>query len=130
MSRYCHELEKTANDAHHLAIRYTRRLMHRIRVHTAAGAFATLLIMIPWKLLHAGGMPEERAASIAAVMLALAAVVALAMRRAPFARKSFDMPVFRETFEVTAFLRAFASYAFVLIALGVGLWISFTNSRP
>jgi hypothetical protein len=102
--------------------------MNRVRFHTGAGAFATLLVMIPWKVLQAGGMAEERAASIAGVMLAIAAAVALAIRRMPFAQKSFDMPAFRERFEVSAFLRAFAAYSFVLIALGVGLYVVYART--
>lgn len=96
--------------------------MHRVKAHTAAGAFATLLVMIPWKVLQARGLDEVRAASVAGVLLGAAAVAALAARGTRLARRAYFMPAFRESFEVSAFLRAFAAYAFALLALGVGLW--------
>lgn len=106
------------------------KVMHRIRLHTAAGAFATLLAMIPWKVLQASGMAEERAASIAGALLAVTAVVAFAARNTPFAQKSFFVPAYREAFEVRAFLRSFAAYAFTMLALAIGLWIYWANAQP
>ncbi len=82
--------------------------------------------MIPWKLLEAAGVSEPVAAAVALALLGVAALVALAARRTAFARRSYFMPVFREAFEVSAFLRAFAAYAGALVALAlVGglLWL-------
>jgi len=105
--------------------------MHRVRFHTAAGAFTTLLAMLPWKLLEAAGMSEDHAASFAGAILALTALAALWARRFALLQKSFELPAFRETFEVSAYLRAFAAYAFaLLLLLGGGFWaFTFYSSR-
>lgn len=97
-------------------------MLVRARLHTAAGAFATLLAMIPWKILEALGFAESQAAIAAGAFLALAALAALGAQHAPFAQRSFYVAWARETFEVSAFVRAFARYAIALLVLFTGLW--------
>lgn len=104
--------------------------VNRTRVDTAAGGFATLAALAPWEILKVAGLSEEHAWYIAGAMLGIAAIVAFAVRNATFAQRSFDLPPFRETFEVRRFLCAFALFAFAELALvgGVFVWLLASSS--
>lgn len=94
---------------------------YRVPLHTGAGAFSTLIVLVPWQGLEAAGLGEGAAASIAGGCLFVLAVAALLAHRAPFAQKEAYVAVFRETFRVPDYLRAFALYAFAELALVAGL---------
>jgi hypothetical protein len=92
--------------------------VHHAKLHTGAAAFATLLALIPWEVLKAAGVREELAAYAAAALLGLAAIAALGARSHSLGQRAFHIKAFRETFEMQAFLRDFAAFAFVELALG------------
>jgi len=102
---------------------------HRLPAHTAAGGFATLVVMVPWKILEACGLPEGRAAALSAGLLLMAAIAALALRRAPFAQKQFPLKLYRETFQLSMFLQAFGIFALAELALVGGLYL-FLSAHP
>ncbi len=96
---------------------------YRVPVDTAAGGFATLAAMIPWKVLEGVGASEDTAAAVAGALLLGAAVAALAARGAPFAQRQFEVAIYREQFRVPRFLQAFACFALAELALFGGIWL-------
>ena len=80
-------------------------------------------MLVPWEVLKAGGVDAESAGFAAAGCLALLALAALLLCRAPSLQKQFYVGVFRESFSVPQFLRAFAWYAFALLGLAGGIWL-------
>jgi hypothetical protein len=103
---------------------------YRVPLHTAAGAFSTLIVLVPWHVLEAAGLDEDSAASIAGVCLFGLALAALALRRAPFAQKELRVAAYSEIFHLPSYLRAFAMYAFAELALVVGILIYLRVSTP
>jgi hypothetical protein len=102
----------------------------RVPLHTGAGAFSTLIVLVPWQGLEAAGLDEDAAASIGAACLFVLAVAALLVRGAPFAQKEAHLTLFRETFRVPDYLRAFALYAFAELALVAALLAYHHASSP
>jgi len=96
---------------------------YRVRLETAAGAFATLGALAPWEALQAAGWSEDHAAYVAGGLLTVAALVALAVRHAQFAQKSFHIAMYNETFRLSAFLRDFAFFALTLVTLAAALLV-------
>lgn len=90
--------------------------VYRTRADTAAGAFSTLLVMIPWKVLEAYGMDETQAASVAGGLLLVLSVAAFAAHR--HVRAEFALSIYGgEKFSWSNYLRDFAMFAWAMMTL-------------
>lgn len=95
---------------------------HHSRWETIAAAFSTLVLLLPWELLEALGWSEDDAGVAAFLLLFPLGLVALALRRHPWAaERKFEFV--RETFHVSAYLRDLAMFAWAELVLVIGLWL-------
>jgi hypothetical protein len=90
---------------------------YRIPVDTAAGGFATLIVLLPWEVWQAAGMHELPATYLGAGLLLVMALGALLLRRSSVAQQSYRVPFFGEDFRIASFLLAFALFALAELVL-------------
>jgi len=104
---------------------------YRVPVDTAAGGFATLIILVPWEICQGAGMREESATYLSAGLLLVMAFGALVLRRAPMAQKSYSLTLLDERFRIHDFLLAFALFALAeLILAGVVACMYWVSPHP
>jgi hypothetical protein len=97
---------------------------YRVPADTAAGGFATLIVLLPWEICQAAGMHEEPATYLAAGLLLVMTFAALVLRRSSVAQRSYHLSFFGEDFRVASFLLAFALFALAeLVLAGVAVYM-------
>jgi hypothetical protein len=100
--------------------------LSRVPAHTAAGGFSTLIAMVPWKLAEASGLSEDTGAQLGGLFLAVLAMAAWTLRKAPWVRaRNYPIALFHgEVFSLAHYLRDFAAFSLVMLLLFGGIWIA------
>jgi hypothetical protein len=93
-----------------------------MRVDTAAAGATPLLALLSLPIGKASGLDEDSSLIAAWYVLLVMAAAAALLRTRAWAKKSYAMEVFRESFSIANYLRDLALWCVLYAALTAALW--------